>query len=530
MINRRTALTKVARSGWDGSYADSTTHSKLFRTYSPTYFGMMEGQMFSSAIDGNIINKPWMWLTAAQGNMMSTDPGKSDYCWKISEDVIADMRITRVDENLPTYPGKGNLEFKIFGDKGGFHEPVLFKTDAHDAPLLRVIGYPTQVSADEWEYTVKLQDGSPDSWLDPKYVAVGRRIIDGGTSTADELNYKYAGDSYANIYELQSQIGYVGRKIEVTDKFLRLEMDGKSSGMKYSISGNGGSFGDGAIGVGYTYQAGLADKTNSKLIPQGSFITMAEARLAERIAEDKNFMMEFGRTEVTTDPDTGRQIKVAPGWRQIRRDGNYWPHNGTLSLYDIYEKLNDLFITRYGVGEPEVILRTGKGGIQLFSRLVLAQAGLSPFTLVDTHFIHSTTSDITPNALSYGAQFTEILMDNGIKLKVMYDPMKDNPRYYPEKVPGTNYSYESFTFDILDLGVTGNTPGGQSRSNISMVYEEAYEEYYAVSNVYDFYSGAKKSGETVAVQNKEAGIYRGSSVALAVWDVSRIACLPFVSN
>ena len=97
-------------------------------------------------------------------------------------------------------------------------------------------------------------------------------------------------------------------------------------------------------------------------------------------------------------------------------------------------------------------------------------------------------------------------------------------------MPGTNYSYESFTFDILDLGVTGNTPGGQSRSNISMVYEEAYEEYYAVSNVYDFYSGAKKSGETVAVQNKEAGIYRGSSVALAVWDVSRIACLPFVSN
>jgi hypothetical protein len=49
---------------------------------------------------------------------------------------------------------------------------------------------------------------------------------------------------------------------------------------------------------------------------------MAEARLAERISEDKNFMMEFGRTEVTVDPETGRPIKVAPGWRQIRKDGS----------------------------------------------------------------------------------------------------------------------------------------------------------------------------------------------------------------
>ena len=528
MLRRRSVLEKVARKGWGGSYLDSFTHAELFRSYGPTNFGMIDAQLFSSEIEQNIINKPWIWLTIAQGNMMSTEPGHTDYSWKLMEDVEADARITRVDANLGTTPGKALQEFKIFLDRGWFHEPVLLKTDSHDAPLLRIIGYPVQVSPNEWEYTVRLQDGNPGSWIDPAYLAVGRRVIDGGTSTADELNYKYGGDYYANIFELQSQIGYVGRKVEVTDKFIRLEMAGQNKGMSYSISGGGGTFSDGAIGVGYIYQPGLSDKTKSKMVKQGSYISMAEARLSERINEDKNFMMEFGRTEVSVDPQTGRPIKVAPGWRQIRKDGHYHPHNGSLTLYDIYEKLQDLFVTRYSVGEPEVILRTGKGGIELFSRLVNAEAGLSPFVLQDSFFVQRTSSEVTPNALKFGAQFTEILMPNGISLKVMYDPTKDNPRYYPEKVPGSHYSYESFTFDVLDLGQTNAAPASaRTRSNISMVYEEAYEEYFMVSNVYDIYSGAKKNGENVAVLDKQAGIYRGSSCALAVWDTSRILTMPY---
>lgn len=530
MLRRRSALEKVARKDWGGSYLDSFTHAELFRSYGPTYFGMIDAQLFSSEIDGNIINKPWVWLTMAQGNVMSTEPGHTDYSWRLKEDVIADARIVRVDANLPTYPGKGNLEFRIYLDRGWFHPPVLLKTDSHDSPLLRIVSHPVQVSATEWEYTVKLQDGDPTSWIDPSYLAVGRRIIDGGTSTSDELNIEYGPDYFANIFELQSQIGYVGRKVEVTDKFIRLEMAGKQKGMRYSISGNGGSFEDGqAIGVGYIYQPGLKDKTASKEVRQGSYVTMAEARLAERINEDKNFMMEFGRTEVTFDPQTGRPIKVAPGWRQIRKDGHYYPHNGSLTLYDIYERLQGIFSTRYGVGEPVVVLRSGKGGLELFSRMVNTEAGLNPFVLLDSFFIQRTSSEITPNAIKYGAQFTEVLMPNGVTIKVMYDPTKDNPRYYPEKVPGTNYSYESYTFDVMDLGATDAAPANaRTKSNIAMVYEEAYEEYFMVSNVYDIYSGAKKSGENVAMLDKQAGIYRGSSCALAVWDTSRILSMPYI--
>jgi hypothetical protein len=261
---------------------------------------------------------------------------------------------------------------------------------------------------------------------------------------------------------------------------------------------------------------------------------MAEARLAERINEDKNMAMEFGRTELTYHPVTGRPIKVAPGWRQIRRDGYYHPHNGSLTLYDIYDKIHTKFTTRNGVGEPDVLLSTGKGGIEAFGQMINDVASANPFTVLDSYFIQNATAAeskaITSNPLRFGAQFTEVLMSNGLTLRVMYDPTKDNPRYYPEKVPGTNYSYESFTFDVIDLGNTDAAPtNARTRSNFAMVYEEAYEEYYMVSNAYDIRTGAKKSGENVGSIDKNAGIYRASSCALAVWDTSRILSMPYLS-
>ena len=527
MLRERTALKKVYRKGWQGSYMDSSTHNDVFHNYSPTNFGMIEGSMYASDSDSEIINRKWLWHTAAQGRMVSTEPGVNEYTWRMSEDPIADLKITRVDDNLGTTPGKNLTEFLIYADNGNFHEPVLLKTDSSDAPMLRILGKAEQVSPAEWKYRVRLQDGSPTAFIDPKWLQPNMRLIDGGTSTADELNSKYGGDSYANVFELQSHIGYVGRKIEMTDKAIRLEIRGNIQ--PYSVSGSKTQYTDGALGVGYIYQPGLADKTKSTKIEAGRFITMAEYRLGERLAEDKNFMMEFGRTEITTDRDTGRQIKVAPGYRQMRREGNFMPHNGSLTLQDLYERLQDIFVTREGVGGPEVVMWAGKGGIEMFNRMVKVEYGMNPFTLQDSYFVSRTSSKITPNALKYGAQFTECLMPNGVTLKVMYDPNKDNTRYYSEKVPGTNYTYESFCFDVLDLGDSASAPSGaNTRSNIAMVYEKEYEEYYSISNVYDLRTGAIKDGRNASGHSKEAGIYRGSSVGLAIWDISRTMSLPYL--
>lgn len=523
MIFRKSALVKNARAGWGGTRLDSYTHAELFRDQSPEYFGMVDSQLFSTAINDQRINKKWVFLTEAQGNVYYTSPGKSRYSWRMMGKIEADARITRVDANLGTQPGKMHNEFKIYLDRGWFHEPVLFKTDSDDAPLLRIIGHPIPTSFGDWEYTCKLQTSDEVTFIDPSYLQVNNRVIDASTSGGDELYEKYGGDYFANRFELESQIGYVNRKFEVTDKFIRMEMQGKTAGMGYSIGGQ--SYQDGAaLGVGYTYQPGLADKTKATEYKHGNFISMAEARLGERLAEDKNMLMERGQLETTTDWETGRPITVGAGWRQVRKESpHYFEHSGDLSLYDLYNRLATIYNSVTGVGEPTVVLSTGRGGLEWFSRMVNAEAGLSPFVLAGDFFIRKTTNSAHSNSLSWGSQFTEIRMTNGMTLVVMYDPSKDNDRYYREKVPGTNYTYESFTFDVVDLADVDGVPAeAKSRSNIAMVKESMKEEYYSVGNVYDIHTGAITNGGRASSTSKLCGIYRESSAGLAVFDVSKI--------
>lgn len=528
MIRRTTALVKNARAGWGGSRLDSYTHAELFRDQSPEYFGMIDSWIFSSTVNGDMVNKPWLWMTEAQGNVYYTQPGKSRYSWRMMGRIEADARITRVDANLGAQPGKMHTEFKIYLDRGWYQEPTLLKTDSDDAPLLRILGKPVQTSYGDYEYTVKLQTGSEATFIDPSYLAADRRVIDAATSAGDELWEKYAGDYFANRFELESQLGYVARGFEVTDKFIRMEMQGMNPG-SYSIGGK--SFADGkALSVGYTYQPGLSDKTKAQEYKHGSFITMAEARLGERLAEDKNVLMDLGQLETTTDWESGRPITVGAGWKEVRRESpHYFEHSGDLTLYDLYNRLANVYNTVTGIGQPTVYLRAGRGGIEWFSRMVNAEAGLSPFVLMDTNFLYKTTNTATPRALGWGAQFTEILMTNGLKLVVVNDPTKDNPRYYREKVPGTDYNYESFTFDVIDLGDTEAAPAeARTRSNIAMVKESMKTEYFSVGNVYDIHTGAIQNGGRAASTSKLAGIYREDSCGLAVWDISRIFTAKYV--
>ena len=56
------------------------------------------------------------------------------------------------------------------------------------------------------------------------------------------------------------------------------------------------------------------------------------------------------------------------------------------------------------------------------------------------------------------------------------------------------------------------------------------ESYYTVSNVYDFETGAEKSGGNVYAENKKAEIVREMSGSLCVWDVSRVGRIEYVPD
>lgn len=529
-MERKTALQTIERKAWGGSYFDSFSHAAMFRKYQPYNFGVVTAQLFSSSLGSQMINKKFTYSTVANKNVFVLPGGTDDYTWSLMADADVDFRFTELLVATSDTPGKGGLPFRVALDRDWLHEPAVIKLEGSNLPLLRVIGHPVQRSVNSWEYEVEVQTGDPNSWIPVEYLQPGKRAIRATSFVSDELNTKYAPDQYGDMFKLQSWCSNYANKAEVTDKFIRTEIACRKDGrnmpgtMSYGVGGK--SYNDSAVGTGYVYQQkfNVTNSGTAEKIEAGVFITKIEARLLDRTEMDRELAMEFGQLQKTVDRDSGRVIKIAPGWRQINKDGHYKEHNGSLTLKEIYEYLSNLFITRKTFADREIKLVSGEAGIEFLSRLIKEEAGLGP-NIYDANFFMQKRSDPAgyhQNELEYGFQFTKIKMPNGITISIDYDPIKDDRKLFPELAPGTNRTIESYAIDIFDFGVTEQKAAGARDQNMTMVMQDGVESYYTVSNVYDFESGAEKSGANVYGNNKELGCYREMSGSLCVWDVTRV--------
>lgn len=534
-MDRRSALVTHERKAIGGSYFDSLTHAAMFRAYKPHDFGVMSARLFSAEVGSDLINKKFTYYTIAQKNVYVLPGGVDDYTWYVMGDTDVEFRFTELLVDPLGYAGKGGLPFQIALDRDWLHEPAMIKVANSNLPFLRIMGQPVQRSANSWAYEVEVQDGDPNSYIPVAYLQPGMTAIRTSSFVSDEGNTKYAPDQYGEMYKLQNHVANYANKAEFTDKFIRTEIACKNSGRSlgndsYTVGGT--SHKGAAISSGYMYQADLKDAKTSKVIKMGTFITNVEARLEDRTQLDREYAMEWGRLQITKDRDSGRTMKMPAGWRQLVKDGHYLQHNGNLSLSDIFEFLNNLFLTRKNFKDRKIKLAGGEGAIDFLSRLIFQE--YSSIVTVDTLFAQKRTDGgigVHENELVYGSQFTKIRMTNGIEVEIMHDPNKDNRQLFPELAPGTNRTLESFCMDIFDLGVTDQTPvSAGSKNNLCMIMQDGVEEFYTVSNVYNFETGAERSGGNVYGTNKDLGIFRAMSGSLNSWDASRLARIEFIPN
>ncbi len=317
-MTRQTALTVEERKSWGGSSWNFLNHAAMFKTYQPYNFGVRTAQLFSSTPGSYIINKKFTYMTIAQGNLYMLPGGVDDYQWSLVANSYVQATITELLVDPSAQPGKGGITFKIAIDQDWYHEPTIFKTEGANIPLMKVIGHPTMRGANSYEYEVEVQ-GGPDAYIPVEYLQPGRFLLEIATSVADEANTKYAGDQYSQMFKLQSWVGNVARKVEISDKFIRAEIAARKSGSVVQSMGKYNSDNNG-VGVGYVYAQNFGVGRTGEKIEKGVFITKAEARLLELVERDREMMMEFGQTQHTYDFDTSSPIKVAPGWRSIVRD------------------------------------------------------------------------------------------------------------------------------------------------------------------------------------------------------------------
>lgn len=531
-MDRKSALQYTERTAFGGSQFDSLTHAAMFRAYKPYEFGVMSARLFSAEIGSDFINKKFTYYTVAQKNVYVLPGGVDDYTWNLMLDTDVEFRFSELLDPTNLTPGKGNLPFRIALDRDWLHAPAVIKVANSNLPLLRILSNPIQRSANSFEYEVEVQDGDPNAYIPQEYLQPGRTAIRVTSFISDELNGKHAGDQYGEMTKLFNWVANYGNKAEFTDKFIRTEIAARKEGRQvpnnaYKVAG--ATMKGGAVTNGYVYQTNLRDRKSGEIVEKGAFISHVEARLEERTMMDREYAMEWGRLQKTIDADTNRTIKIPAGWRQLVKDGHYLAHNGNLSLSDIFEFLNNIFITRKNFKDRKIKIASGEGGIDFLSRLIFQE--YSSIVTVDTLFAEKRKDPLGyhENELTYGAQFTKIRMTNGIEVELVHDPMKDNRQLFPELAPGTNRTLESFSMDIFDLGVTDQTPiGAASKNNLCMVMQDGVEAFWSVCGVYNFETGAEVSGNNVHTNSKEAGIYREMSGSLNAWDVSRIGRIEFL--
>jgi hypothetical protein len=470
-------------------------------------------------------------MTLAQNNVYTLPGGVDDYEWYLVADAEIDFRFVELLVPEDAQNGKGGLPFKFALDKDFLHEPAIIKLENSNLPLIKIIGHPQQTDVNKFEFVGELQTSDPNAWIPSEYLSKNRRALRVSTSVSTELNTKYAGVHFGEMYKLQSWVGSFGNKCEFTDKFIRTEIacrkEGRSMPKSTTYSVGGTPVAGAGIGVGYFYAQDFRTKEN-KVVEKGVFVTKMEAMLLERTQMDLEMNMEFGQIQKTVDHDSKRPIKVPPGWRQLVRDGWYREHNGTLSLGEIYSFISEVFLTRRQFSDRKIKLSGGEPALELLNRVIKAEA--AEFTYIDTLFTKKRTDPqgYHENELEYGAQFTKIKMTNGYVLEIQYDPNKDDRQLHPELIPGTNRTREGLCMDIFDFGMTDQKAADAMNStNITSVKEDGVEEYYTVSNVYDFNTGAINDGGNAKSNNKELGIYRAISGGLCVWDVTRIGRLEF---
>lgn len=503
-----------------GTFADSSVYSTMFRkSECPVDLGVIDVEVFSKQVNGRLLNKP-MTFRAGQNmiELPATAGGKLQ--WALSLTGVPRATIVDVDANLGSYPGKSGTQFRVALSVPFYHEPALLKTVTTNAPMLRIVGYPQMESVDKHWYTFELQTGDAAAYCPLEDLAIGQTMMDVSSSVADEMNQKYAGLEFGSTSDYGTHISYFGRKFEVTDKVIRLELDAMKN--KTAFGGaktQDGTYLNSVIGTNYMIApAGLNEK-DPKIIQKGKLISNIEMMLRDKLFMDREMSFYFSQTQVSQDPDTSYQRLNGAGWFQVAREGNYSTHDGqNLTLGDFINRIDSL---KFNVEDPKddvIEIETGTQGMKLINQLIGLEVGALPFTLSSNYFIDEAKSDFTSNGLAAGHQFVEYRQWGRI-YRFVWNPNKDNAQFFQKLDPETNKPLESESFDVFDLGTSKDALG--NKKNMALAYDPSAFEWFTVSNVYNFATGSIKDGSNAYSDSKECKVRQAINGAAIWFDVSR---------
>lgn len=491
--------------GFGGQSFESTHLSRFFNYDKPHNFGIMVSKMFASS--NRFYYKPLTDMTEAAGRVHEIDGDM--YRWTLFADDYRKNRVAAFLETGNSRPGWNGQEFKIGLEEGWYRHPDILIGEDNNF-MLEVVGTPIQKGT-YFEYTVRLHSSNPNEFVDTDSLQPGRYFCKVSTSVGFEMNQDYGTTSWGTQVDLQSQIGHYANKFEVTDRVVREELNARKGGQ----SGKNVT----PHMSGYTFSI-FNPKTRS-IVEKGGFMTFMEAKIIEETQMDREYMMHFGKATVRPD-STGRYIKkTGPGFRQLAKDGYEMIYNGSLTTTQLENFFDSIFLTRVPEGSRDIVVSTGSLGMRIFDQMLSDEAGA--YLTLDRYYIREMGG--TPGDLEFGYQYRSFRAKNGLRIRVMHDPIKDDPMYCGRRHPlNPIYTVDSARMDIYDLGASQSSDMPNS-ANMGMVKTRGVDEYHWIGGCVDPRTGVINNGGMAPTGEKGVVCRYGLSGSLVVWDTSRIASI-----
>lgn len=434
-------------------------------------------------------DKPMIGMTEAKGKKEYLT--SNQYSWKLRGYM---KQVARVTELLETSarPGENQLEFVVVLDKPWYKEPDVLMGEDNRFPL-EIVGDPS-VRGASWVYTLRIQTEDNSYYIPTSLLEVGREFRKVSTSIVDESNTKHGTMQFNSVFEVRSQTGNFGEKIEFTDKALRID---KNAG-KDTIT---------------HWRVPFLDNNKKTYY---NFMPMAEAEMMNAIYEDIEWSLMFGRQSTKTAYN-GYVKRTGPGWRQQVEKGHRLFHNNNLTLAKLDQWLSSIYRGRKDASNRKIVLMTGEMGALMFDNMVSTQA--SSFLTVDSNFISNKEG---VRHLAFGAQFTHYIGKNGLDVTVMLNPAYDNPDYCPAVHPiYTDSTIDSWRMDIMDFGAT--MANEMTTDNISMVCELYADYYYTTTGKWDPKTGMPINDGSEGKHGPMSGYATHIEKSAGLWvkDISR---------
>lgn len=525
----------------------------LYNMDAPHNFNLMVSRIWAS--DSRFYPKFFTRSTVGSASKNYHTIQSSYYQWDAIGDIDRMIRIMVNAEDVTDnttmihngFIGKGGLEFYIVADQEYLSKGSVVQLEVNDY-LLIVTNDPVPYGQ-YFKYTVRLQASDETAGVPLELLMRDRTITDFASSIPDwgvpakpGLGQLGTGIRFKNV------VGKYGREFTVDEPLVRAELRKKNrtvtpmSGLKkmgqnnyYQFSAS--DFVNGAVFSLPMYTKNPVTGAREVGFEQG-VISFLELKVEDMIMLDREAMCKFGKKMDITTTTQGGQVSgtptkwlVAPGIRELMKDGHVFTHNGNLTAGILQDYLHGIFLTRTEEDSRSVCFVTGELGKLMFHELVDVAAQGYLNSVKGSQFISEDPKGTYANSLQFGYQFTKYIGFNGVEVCLEYDMMLDDPYYCRIKYTNdSKFTVDSARMEIYDFGNTSAVsqdavsanPNGSM--NVSMIIEDMQDTRRWRVGAYHPYNGWLPVSTT---DDTTSTYHRTLSGSPVIWDTSRIGYIAY---